>query len=171
MSLPIVTLGNELLSRTSRMVADVADLDESTQRLIDGMYETLGPARGIGLAAVQVGKLVRIFVTAIPGDTRRVFINPDIVETSLEQHSFEEGCLSLPGINADVVRPSAVRIQAWDRRGKPFVIDAEGILGRVVQHELDHLNGVVFTERIPLKKAKRLLKGYDPNRFREGIRV
>ncbi len=169
MSLPIVTLGNELLKRTSRVIPEVARLDEATDRLIDEMLETMKSARGIGLAAVQVGKLVRLFVTNIQSDGFRVFINPEIVETSVDQIPFEEGCLSLPGINADVVRPTAVRIQAWNRRGRAFVLDAEGLLARAVQHELDHLNGVVFTDRIPVKKAGRLLKGYDPSEYVEKV--
>ncbi|MBA7556796.1 Peptide deformylase [subsurface metagenome] len=117
--------------------------------------------KGIGLAAVQVGKLYRIFITHISGDKQRVFINPDILETSVEQDKFEEGCLSVPCINADVIRPEEVTIQAWSDKGKPFSLDAGGLLGRVIQHELDHLNGILFVDRLCQKKKERLIKLYE----------
>jgi peptide deformylase len=163
MALPIVTYGNEILKRTSRVVPDVANLSENEQSLIDDLFEALDGARGIGLAAVQVGALVRVFVTHLQGDIRRVFINPEIVETSVEEGPFEEGCLSIPGVDAEVVRPLRVRIQAWDRKGKPFVLTAEGLLARVVQHETDHLNGILFVDRMEPKKAKRVLRTYAQN--------
>ena len=160
MSLPIVLYGTALLRKTSRVIPDTEHLGESVQSLIDEMFLTLDAARGIGLAAVQVGKLVRLFVTHVQGDIPRVFINPEIVETSVQEAPFEEGCLSIPGVEADVVRPVSVKVRAWDRKGKPFVLAAEGVLARVIQHENDHLNGVLFPDRIEPKKAKRVLKTY-----------
>lgn len=160
MSLPIVTYGNELLRRTSRVIPDVSDLGDTLQSLIDEMFVTLDSARGIGLAAVQVGKLIRMFVTHVQGDVPRVFINPEIVETSVEEGLFEEGCLSIPGVEAEVVRPLAIKVRAWDRKGKSFLLAAEGVLARVIQHETDHLNGVLFTDRIEPKRARRVLKTY-----------
>jgi peptide deformylase len=160
MGLPILTYGNELLRKTSRVVPDVANLGEPVLNLIEEMLATLDAQRGLGLAAVQVGSLLRLFVTHVKGDIQRVFINPEIVETSLEVGPFEEGCLSIPGVDAEVVRPLAVRIQAWDRKGRPFVLTAEGLLSRVVQHETDHLNGILFLDRIEPKRAKRILKAY-----------
>lgn len=160
MALPIVTYGSELLRRTSRVIPDVNNLGETLQALIDDMFVTLDSARGIGLAAVQVGKLVRLFVTHVQGDIPRVFINPEIIETSVVEGPFEEGCLSLPGVEAEVVRPLAIKVRAWDRRGKPFVLPAEGVLARVIQHETDHLNGVFFLDRIEPKRARRALKMY-----------
>jgi len=161
MALPILTYGNQLLRRTSRVIAEVNDLGETVQSLIDDMFATLDTARGIGLAAVQVGKLIRLFVTHVQGDIPRVFINPEIVETSVEEGPFEEGCLSIPGVEAEVVRPLSIKVRAWDRKGKPFVLPAEGVLARVIQHETDHLNGVLFLDRIEPKKARRVLKTYD----------
>ena len=125
------------------------------------MFETMHINRGIGLAAVQVGKLIRLFITDIPKYGPLVFINPEVVETSVDQSTYEEGCLSIPDVNADVVRPTQVRIQAWNLKGRPFTMDAEDIQARVIQHEFDHLNGLLFIDRINPKKRERLVKHYE----------
>jgi peptide deformylase len=155
--LSIITRGDPLLAKTSALVPE---FDDSIRRLVELMFETMG-TRGVGLAAVQVGEPVRLFVTRAPRDVPRVFINPDILSTSVEELSLEEGCLSVPGLYTDIVRPASVRVQAWNEKGRPFTITAEGILARVVQHELDHLNGVLFIDRLDEKKRKRLLRAYD----------
>jgi peptide deformylase len=155
--LSIVTLGDPLLAKTS---AAVPDINGDVRRLVELMFETMG-TRGIGLAAVQVGEPIRLFVTRSPRDGNRVFINPDIVETSIEEETLEEGCLSVPGLYTDMVRPASVRVQAWNEKGRPFTLTAEGMLARVVQHELDHLNGVLFIDRLDAKRRKRLLAQYD----------
>jgi peptide deformylase len=155
--LSIITLGDPLLAKTSALVPD---FDDGIRRLAAQMFETMG-TRGVGLAAVQVGAMVRLFITRAPRDTPRVFINPDILETSLEEEQLEEGCLSVPGLYTEVVRPASVRVQAWNEKGRPFTLTAEGILARVIQHELDHLNGVLFIDRLDAKKRKRLLVSYD----------
>jgi peptide deformylase len=90
-----------------------------------------------------------------------VFINPDILETSIEQEPFEEGCLSIPGLYTEVIRPSSVRVQAWNLKGRPFSLSVDGYLARVIQHEYDHLNGILFIDRIEQKKKQRLLAGYE----------
>ncbi len=90
-----------------------------------------------------------------------MFINPDILETSLEEETLEEGCLSVPGVYTEIVRPASVRVQAWNEKGRPFTLSADGMLARVIQHELDHLNGVLFVDRLDAKKRKRLLASYD----------
>ncbi len=156
--LEIVTLGDDILRKHSALVPE---FNGEIHALIEQMFEAMKVGLGIGLAAVQVGRLYRLFVTHIEGDKPRVFLNPDILETSLEQASIEEGCLSIPGVNADVVRPEAVRVQAWTEKGRPFALDAEGLLARVIQHEMDHLNGVLFVDRIDPKKRERLLKVYE----------
>ena len=156
--LNIVTLGDERLQKHSIVIPD---FDGEIQTLAEQMFETMYTNKGIGLAAVQVGKLVRLFITHVPNDDPRVFINPEIVETSVEQGSYEEGCLSIPEINADVIRPAHVRIQAWNLKGRPFSIDAGQMLARVVQHELDHLNGVLFIDRLNPKKRERLVRRYE----------
>lgn len=138
----------------------VPEINAEIQALVDEMFETLDRDKGVGLAGVQVGKLLRLFVTRVPNDTPRAFINPDILETSIEMEPFEEGCLSFPGIYTDVMRPSKVRVQAWNQKGRPFTLNAEGYLARVIQHEFDHLNGILFFERIDQKKRQRLLVEY-----------
>jgi peptide deformylase len=155
--LNIITLGDEQLRKHSIVVPD---LNGTVHALIDQMFESMRAGKGIGLAAVQVGNLYRLFITEVAGDRPRVFVNPEIVETSLEQVSYEEGCLSIPGIDADVVRPRRVRVQAWNEKGKPFSLDAEDLLARVVQHEYDHLNGVLFVDRLDPKKRERLVRQY-----------
>jgi peptide deformylase len=119
-------------------------------------------SRGIGLAGVQVGELKRLFVTHVSGDKPRVFINPSIIGTSVEQADYEEGCLSIPGVWADVTRPEAVQIQAWNERGRPFTSTFDGLLARVVQHELDHLNGVIFLDYLSDTVRDRVMADYDP---------
>ena len=155
--LDIVTLGDERLKRHSIVIPE---FDGEISSLIEQMFETMYANSGIGLAAVQVGKLIRLFITHVPEDVPRVFVNPEVVETSLDQGSYEEGCLSIPGVNADVIRPAQVRVQAWNDKSRPFSVDAQGILARVVQHEIDHLNGVLFIERVDPKRRERLVKQY-----------
>jgi peptide deformylase len=155
--LRIITLGDEQLRRHSIVVPE---LDGTMHALIEQMLESMREHKGIGLAAVQVGSLYRLFVTEVAGDGPRVFVNPEILETSLEQVSYEEGCLSIPGIEADVVRPQRVRVQAWNEKGRPFTLDAEDLLARVVQHEFDHLNGVLFIDHLDPKKRERLVRQF-----------
>lgn len=153
----IITLNDPFLRRRSE---PIKDFDDDLTKLIDEMFQTLSGARGLGLAAVQVGALMRLFVVHVPKDTPRVFINPDILETSIEQVEYEEGCLSIPGINADVSRPESVKVQAWNQKGKLFSLTADGLLARVIQHEYDHLNGVLFIDRLEPKRKSRLLESY-----------
>jgi peptide deformylase len=157
-TLRILTLGDPTLAKHSVVVPDInADI----QALADQMFEAMDREKGVGLAAVQVGRLLRMFVTRVKGDSPRVFINPDILETSIELVPWEEGCLSIPGLYTDVIRPASVRIQAWNLKGRPFTLSADGYLARVIQHEFDHLNGVLFIDRIDKKKKMRLLSGYE----------
>ena len=155
--LNIVKLGDPLLRKTSLAVPDI---NGDVKTLVSEMFDAMERGKGVGLAAVQVGELLRIFVTKVPGDNPRVFINPDILETSIEQEPFEEGCLSIPGMYTDVVRPTSVRVQAWNAKGRPFIMTAEGYLGRVIQHEFDHLNGILFIDRIDQQKRDQLLAAY-----------
>jgi peptide deformylase len=156
--LNIITLGDEQLRKHSIVVPD---LNGTVHTLIEQMFESMRANKGIGLAAVQVGTLYRLFITEVAGDQPRVFVNPEILETSLEQVAYEEGCLSIPGIEADVVRSQRVRVQAWNEKGRPFTLDAEDLLARVIQHEHDHLNGVLFIDRIDPKKRERLVRQYN----------
>jgi peptide deformylase len=156
--LSVVKLGNEILTKQAAVIPDI---DRDITDLAQAMIETMHVDRGIGLAGPQVGELKRLFVTHVEGDTPRIFINPQIVQTSHELLSYEEGCLSIPGIYADVIRPAFVTVQAWNERGRPFTIDADGMLARVILHEYDHLNGVLFIDHIDEKKRQRLVKMFE----------
>lgn len=156
--LPILTLGEEILNTKA---ITVPDIDQSVRDLVSSMFESMYEGQGIGLAAPQVGVSQRIFICHAAGDKARVFINPEIIATSPEQETYEEGCLSIPGIYADIVRPEQIQIQAWNEKGRPFTLDADGMLARVIQHEFDHLKGILFLERLPSKKRERLVKLYN----------
>ncbi len=147
-----------MLRRTS---VPVADIDGEIKKLAEEMIEAMHVGNGIGLAGAQVGVLKRLFVVHVNRDKPRVFINPTVVETSIDEYDYEEGCLSIPGVYADVRRPQSVKIQAWDERGRPFNLDADGVLARVIQHEYDHLNGVLFLDYLSDRKRDKLLRQYD----------
>jgi peptide deformylase len=150
----IITLGNELLRQKTE---PVKTFDAALGKTIEEMIEALHAGKGVGLAGPQIGLLKRLFVVHIDGDVPRVFINPSIIETSPETVKYEEGCLSIPGIWADVIRPRTVKIQAWNERGRPFTLETEGILARVILHEYDHLEGVLFIDRLSEPKRNRVL--------------
>ncbi|MCA1950854.1 MAG: peptide deformylase [Treponema sp.] len=154
----IVTLGNDVLRQKA---LPLQDIDDTVKALAQEMIETMHRGRGIGLAGPQVGLLQRIFVVQLDGESPRVFINPTIIGTSPETSQYEEGCLSIPGMYADVTRPEKVTIQAWNERGRPFTLDAEGLLARVIQHEYDHLEGILFIDRLSAPKRNRLVALYD----------
>ena len=145
---PILRYGADLLQCPAKPVDDFgADL----QRLIDDMIETMYAAPGVGLAASQVGVALRLFV-ADPSSGRSgselvVLVNPEIVEQEGAQRE-EEGCLSLPGFTARVARPAHVVLKGVDREGSPVQLDAEGLTARVFQHEIDHLDGSLFVDRL-----------------------
>ncbi len=138
----------------------VSELGTEIQTLSQQMLELLRDAQGLGLAAPQVGRGLRLFVVDLPNDQPRTFINPEIIETSVEESLLEEGCLSIPGTFAGVLRPAGVRVQARNADGKLFTLSAEGMLARVIQHELDHLNGVLFWDHLSQRKRDRLQKKY-----------
>ncbi len=129
-------------------------LDAEVRRVVQAMFETMYAAKGIGLAANQVDLPYRLFVVNEKGDREqkeyeRVFINP-VLSGKKGMGEDEEGCLSLPGLYRHVKRPEQVVVAAFDLAGKPFRLDLEGLLARVVQHENDHLDGVLFTDRLTL---------------------
>ena len=156
--LEIVTIGEDILREKAK---PVTSFGSELKLLVDAMFESMDDDDGIGLAAPQIAVGKRIFVTHPKDDEPRVFINPEIVETSQEVVAYEEGCLSVPGVYSEVVRPSGITIQAQDLQGKAFVLKASGMLARVIQHEYDHLNGVLFVDRIPEDRRERLLKAYE----------
>ena len=157
--LDIYTLGEEVLRGKAERVTV---FDNALSIFVDAMFETMAESDGIGLAAPQVGALNRLFVvdTRRPGE-RLVFINPEIIETSEGQGMYEEGCLSIPGMYYDIVRPLRVTVQAQDVTGKPFKLAADGLLARVIQHENDHLNGVLFIDRMEQEARDKLVASYN----------
>ena len=156
--LDIITLGDEFLqAQTERITSFGSEIAV----LADAMIDAMRAERGLGLAGPQVGVLKRIFVLELPDeDSPRIFINPEIIETSPELSSYEEGCLSIPGMYADVIRPAQVTVQAQDIKGKPFTLKTEGMLARVFQHENDHLYGVLFIDRLDEAQKEKILKAY-----------
>mgnify|MGYP004449321011 CR=1 FL=1 len=144
MVLRVTKLGEEIL----RQKADpVPEINDEIRQLAEDMFDTMIEFDGVGLAGPQVGKNLRMFVAIADDDVRRVFINPQIIKTSEEVGEYDEGCLSLPKIYETIVRPVAVTVQAYNEKGKPFTLEADGLLARIIQHEMDHLEGIVFIDR------------------------
>ncbi|NLE16643.1 MAG: peptide deformylase [Spirochaetales bacterium] len=156
--LDIYTLGEEVLTEKCQ---PVTKFDNALKILVDAMFETMAEADGVGLAAPQVGVNSRLFVIHIQGQEKRAYINPQIIETSIETDTAEEGCLSIPGVWHDVQRPARVTIQAQDTEGKVFTVKAEGLLARAIQHENDHLNGVLFIDRLDDEEREKMVKAYE----------
>jgi len=140
----------------------VTTVTPEIRQLISDMFETMYAAEGIGLAAPQVGESIRLFIIDLhPMDAkegRRVFINPELLEFSDEKDVYDEGCLSIPTVREDVVRPTAVRIKYQTPDGEDRNEWIDTFLARVIQHEFDHLEGVLFTDRISAIKRSLLKK-------------
>ncbi len=150
----------------------VAVVDDALRALIDDMFETMYAAPGVGLAATQVDRHLRFMVIDVSElkNEPHVFINPEILARAGEQ-VYQEGCLSVPGIFADVTRAETVRVRAQDRSGNPFEIDADGLLAVCIQHEMDHLEGKVFVDYLsPLKRqmVRRKLEKQQRQHARDG---
>jgi peptide deformylase len=139
----------------------VVDINEDTVKLLDNMVQTMHHQKGVGLAAPQVGVSKRMIVidTSAGEDEGMILrvINPEIIEASGEQVG-EEGCLSVPGEYEPVRRAEKIKVKALSEEGKPYTIEAEGFLARVFQHEIDHLNGVLFIDRLPSFKKETVKK-------------
>ena len=143
---------NPTLRRKSKKVKKVTP---SIQTLIDNMVETMHAAPGMGLSAIQVGVPLRVVIAEIPENEEDpqsgklyALINPEIVRASREVEEMEEGCLSIPGYVGFIKRPVAVTVKGLNRRGKPVRIEARGLLARVLQHEIDHTEGILFPNRL-----------------------
>ena len=146
--LDIRTLGDPILRQATKPIGEItADI----QRLIDDMFETMYHARGIGLAAPQVGRTERLAVVDVD-DEPLVLINAEVVQSSSGKSKGEEGCLSIPDIYADVERPKTVTVRALDRNGVAFERDVGDLLGRCLQHEIDHLDGKLFLDYLSVLK-------------------
>lgn len=141
----IVGLEEPILRQKAKKVGRI---DETTRRLIDDLVETMRAAPGVGLAAPQVGVPLRVAVIEME---KRLYtlVNPEILELSKETHTGPEACLSIPGYWAEVTRAQRVRVRALDRRGRRHTVTAEDFLARAFQHEVDHLDGILYIDRLP----------------------
>lgn len=152
----IRVFGDPVLKRPT---ADVTDIDRGLVKLVDAMYETMHAAPGVGLAAPQVGVQKRFFVYEVPDDDAgpSVLLNPQIVETAGEWE-YEEGCLSLPGLSFDIVRPKLVTVKGLDLDGNEVVLQGDELLGRIFLHEIDHLDGVLMLDRLEPDQRKAAMR-------------
>ena len=158
---PIVVYGDPVLKKPAE---DIEKGSIDVKQLAEDMFETMYNASGVGLAGPQIGKSLRIFV--IDGEPmdeeklkgfKKVFVNPEILEEEGEEWPFEEGCLSIPGIRAEVYRPEKLRIHYFDENWNEYEEEYEGVAARIIQHEYDHIEGILFTDHLTGLK-KRLLK-------------
>ncbi len=157
----IIILPDKRLRSVSKPVSEISD---EIRALVADMFETMYEAPGIGLAAIQIGVPSRVIVMDLSKREAqaepRVFINPEIVWSSQETSPYEEGCLSIPDVHEDVERPSRVRIRYLDLDAKQQESDAEGLFAICIQHEVDHLNGVLFIDHISKLKRERIIKKF-----------
>ena len=158
---PIVAYGHPVLKKPAQ---DIVKDEIDVQQLAEDMFETMHHASGIGLAAPQIGKSLRMFIAdAAPledekiGDWKQVFINPEILEETGDDWAFEEGCLSIPNIREDVIRPEKLKIHYYDENWEEHTEIFNGMQARIIQHEYDHIEGILFTDHLSAFK-KRLLK-------------
>ncbi|MEP0366693.1 MAG: peptide deformylase [Cyclobacteriaceae bacterium] len=158
---PIVLFGDPVLKKKAQDIPVGSDIKE----LVADMFETMRAASGVGLAAPQIGKSLRLFIVdSSPmeedGDTplTRAFVNPEIIDETGEEWDFEEGCLSIPGIRGDVTREAEIKIKYYDEDWNEHIEEYDDIKARIIQHEYDHIEGILFTDYLtPFKK--KLLKG------------
>ena len=162
---PILIIPDSKLRQTAEHVPQV---DDSIRALADDMLETMYKAPGIGLAAPQIGVLQRVVVLDVAKRQDEeakpepmVLINPVVTWSSAELSTYEEGCLSIPEYYEEVERPAVVHVSFLDRDGKPRAVEADGILAVCLQHEIDHLNGVLFIDHISRLKRSRIVKKFD----------
>jgi peptide deformylase len=155
----------KLPDKRLRLVSEpVKRIDASLRKLVEDMFETLYAAPGIGLAGIQVGVAKRVIIMDLSkkDDTRKpeVFINPEITWASEEKSSYEEGCLSIPEYYEEVERPAVVKVKYLDLDGKAREVEASGLLATCLQHEIDHLNGILFIDHISKLKRDRVTKKF-----------
>src|SRR5579871_2307768 len=166
---PIIILPDPKLRLVSKTIERV---DDHLRRLIDDMIETMHDAPGVGLAAIQVGEPIRLLGVDVAKKEEapqpQVFVNPEILWSSEARAVYEEGCLSIPEYYAEVERPASVRARALDRDGEAREVVAEGLLATVLQHEIDHLDGVLFIDHISKLKRDRVIKKFQKAAKRAG---
>jgi peptide deformylase len=166
---PIIILPDPKL----RLVCErIERVDGALKKLMDDMIETMHDAPGVGLAAIQIAEPIRLVVIDVARKEEppnpRVFVNPEVVWSSDERSTYEEGCLSIPEYYAEVERPASVRARYLDREGETREILAEGLLATVLQHEIDHLDGVLFIDHISKLKRDRVIKKFQKAAKRAG---
>jgi peptide deformylase len=158
---PLIILPDPILRQVSTPVDTV---DATVTRLADDMLETMYDAPGIGLAAVQIGVARRMLVVDVSKEDEerqpQVFINPEILKSSEDFSVYEEGCLSIPDYYAEVERPASVTVRFLDRLGKQQILDVDGLLATCLQHEIDHLNGVLFIDHISRLKREMVVRKF-----------
>lgn len=158
---PLIILPDPLLRQVSKPVERV---DDSLRKLADDMLETMYDAPGIGLAAIQIGLPLRLLVIDLAKEddepAPHVFVNPEILDSSDDRSVYEEGCLSIPEYYAEVERPASVRVKYVDRDGREQEIMAEGLMATCLQHEIDHLNGVLFIDHISKLKRDMVMRKF-----------
>lgn len=158
---PLIILPDPILRQVS---TSLEAINEETRRLAEDMLDTMYDAPGIGLAAIQIGVPRRMLVLDVSKDgeekTPLVFINPEIVASSDARSVYEEGCLSIPDYYAEVERPAAITVRYLDRDGKEQTIEADGLLATCLQHEIDHLNGVLFIDHISKLKRDMVIRKF-----------
>lgn len=158
---PLIILPDPLLRQQSKPIEQV---DAEITRLADDMLDTMYDAPGIGLAAIQIGVPRRMLVIDISREDEDrnpvVFINPEILKVSDDVSAYEEGCLSIPDYYAEVERPASLTVGYIDRNGKKQTVEADGLLATCLQHEMDHLNGVLFIDHISRLKRDMVIKKF-----------
>ena len=158
---PLIILPDPILRQVSKPIETI---DGEVKKLADDMLETMYDAPGIGLAAIQIGVARRMLVLDVSkdGEDKKplVFINPEIVASSDARSVYEEGCLSIPDYYAEVERPAAIKVRHLDRDGKEQLTEADGLLATCLQHEIDHLNGVLFIDHISKLKREMVIRKF-----------
>ncbi len=158
----IVVVGDPVLSSPA---AEVTEFDESLSRLVDDLFASLAVAEGVGLAAPQIGVGLAVFVYDCPdasGERRRGHIVNPVIETSGLPDLNDEGCLSVPGPYHELERPSVATVRGVDRTGVPVEVSGTGFFARCLQHETDHLRGVLYIDRLPRNRRRRVLRDITP---------
>ncbi|RYE56666.1 MAG: peptide deformylase [Rhizobiaceae bacterium] len=158
---PLIILPDPILRQAS---APIEQVDDAVRNLSNDMLETMYDAPGIGLAAIQVGVARRMLVIDLSKEDEekqpQVFINPEILQSSDERSVYEEGCLSIPDYYAEVERPAKITLKFLGLDGKEQLLDAEGLLATCLQHEIDHLNGVLFIDHISRLKREMVVRKF-----------
>jgi len=166
LALEIRTFGDPVLKSAA---TPVENFDEPLSRLAEEMLLSMREHEGVGLAATQVGRLKRIFVAALE-DEEYAIVNPVIEHRSEETETDAEGCLSLPGVQVDVERPVGVRVSGFNPAGEPVHVEASGLLARIIQHEVDHLDGLTVLDRTDRDSRREAMRGLRERMLGQGAR-